>query len=62
VKTECQSQGLKNFVKADPGAHGPTLAVASPVYTAAAAPLRPVTLEPVALEFSPPALHTTLRV
>ena len=49
IKAECQSQGLKNFVKADSGTHVPSLAVGGPLsLDAAAEPARDPAMAPAA--------------
>jgi hypothetical protein len=64
VKTECQSQGLKHFVKADAGAQVPMVATTATVEVAAA-DFAPGQAVPVAAEYSPPdllALHSSFRI
>jgi hypothetical protein len=67
VKVDCQSQGLHNFVKADPATHVPALAVMieqAAVNLTAALPIAPVEVAS-AVGHAPPdllCLHSSFRI
>jgi hypothetical protein len=62
AKPECTSQKLRNFIKTDPGSVAPPQSAVAPAVPALAAMPLETGVSPLPEIFSPPDIHSVIRV